>query len=101
MKVTSVKVVQVDQKPFKCTRCSVRFKSKKNIPRHMETQHPEQKLTHLECIVCKKIYQSKGNYDAHYKKKHISEHLLYVKPEIVSVEGKLWFQHQLQLCFIY
>lgn len=80
-------VVEVTQKPVKCPFCSVRFKTDKNVPRHVKSMHSEEKSKRLQCYLCKKLYRTKGNYDDHYRKTHAAEHLLYVTPEKVQIKG--------------
>lgn len=84
---TPVNTIQIERKPIKCTRCRQRFKSTKNIPRHMKIKHSEEKAKRLQCVLCKNIYQNKGNHDAHYKKHHLTEHLMYMEPESVKIQG--------------
>lgn len=88
----SIKLVEIEQKPFKCPQCRQRFKTKKNIPRHMKLKHSKGKPIHCQCILCKTVYQNKGNHDAHYRKSHLSEYLMYQQPEVVNVKGNLLFQ---------
>lgn len=88
MKNSTIKIVQIDQKPFKCTNCRQRFRTTKNIRRHMQLKHSQEKPKGFQCVCCKKLYQNKGNHDAHYKKVHIAEHLMYMEPEIVTIQGK-------------
>lgn len=84
-----MKVVEIGLKPIKCTKCNVRFKSTRNVHRHMERMHSETKSKHFQCCLCKKVYQTKSNHDVHYRKKHLAENLLYVQPEEVEVKGAL------------
>lgn len=84
-----MKTVQIYLKPFKCPHCRQRFKSEKNIHRHVVLKHSKEKPKGFQCVCCKKIYQNKGNHDVHYKKVHIAEHLMYIAPEIVAAKGKI------------
>lgn len=79
-----MKVIEINQKPFKCSQCDVRFTSARNIPRHMHRVHSQKELMHLQCYHCKKVFATKGNHDAHFEKKHLEVHLLYVPPEEVK-----------------
>lgn len=82
-----MRVVEIVAKPFKCTKCNAEFKTEKNIPRHMKQQHDENSGKY-QCWFCKQLYQTEGNYNVHWKKAHGNDHLLYLKPEKVSVVGK-------------
>lgn len=82
-----MKVVEIDAKPFSCTKCSTRFKTKRNIKRHMQEQHSENPTRH-QCWFCKRIYLNKANYNEHWQKTHKHEHLLYLEPEKVTIVGK-------------
>lgn len=75
-----MKVIEVERKQFKCPSCRQRFKTKKNIPRHLELKHSPAKSKRLQCHHCKKLYQNKSNHKAHYKKEHLKQHLIYMEP---------------------
>lgn len=81
-----MRVVQIAYKPFGCTKCSTRFKTEKNIQRHMEQQHKE-KPEIYQCWFCKQIYQNKSNYKVHWRKTHENEYLCYLEPEKVIAVG--------------
>lgn len=83
----NMKVIQRDQKRFKCELCDVRFTSKRNIPRHMKLKHFDENSTHFQCYHCTKVYQTKGNHDTHFDNTHLVEQLLYMQPE--EVKGAL------------
>lgn len=82
-----MKVIEIDEKPYKCPKCNVRFTLKRNIRRHIKNNHPESTQKYM-CILCEKLYQTKGNYDQHFEKTHVFEHLLYTSPELVDVKGQ-------------
>lgn len=86
--IANMKVVQITQKPHKCPKCDERFKTTKNIPRHIELKHSgaERDMKRLQCCHCKKMYQTKGNHDVHFEKVHMAEYLQYVEPEVVHID---------------
>lgn len=75
-----MKVIELNQKPYKCPMCKVRFTDRRNIPRHIENTHTKKKTQKFECVLCKKLYQSKGNHDQHFEKTHMAGKLLYTSP---------------------
>lgn len=81
-----MKLIEINQKPFKCPKCKVRFTDRRNIPRHIENKHTKS-TQKLQCILCKKLYQTKGNHDQHFERVHMVEYLLYTGPELVDTKG--------------
>lgn len=84
--IGKMKVVEIDEKKHKCPKCDIRFSHARNIRRHIEKRHQENKQKYM-CVLCKRLYSTQGNYDQHFEKTHLFEYLLYQNPELVDVKG--------------
>lgn len=82
-----MKVIKIPLKPVKCPRCSKRFKTNKNIARHIKQQHSKY-VKKFQCIFCNELFQNKTNYNIHHTRKHSIEFLLYAEPRDVTVTGE-------------
>lgn len=76
-----MKVIEISEKPYQCPHCAVRFRLKKNIPRHIKEQHNSQPK--LQCVYCDKTFVNIGNYKIHYGRAHKNDFLLYSEPQEV------------------
>ena len=55
-------------KKFECTVCNQTFGSKKNLMKHIETRHQDQKR--FKCHFCEKYYTQPGSLNRHIKTLH-------------------------------
>ena len=58
------KVSQLEERPFKCSTCSMLFKLKKTLNQHEKTHSDEKPFN---CEICGKRFITKGNLDKHFK----------------------------------